>query len=184
MPIFISLLRGINVGGNKKIKMADLRDLYQSLGFKDTKTLLQSGNAVFMTDIDDSSRVREMIEAGIQETFGFDVTIILRTPDELQAVIDKHPFTDEQVNDPAKISFVYLDSMPTHDAVDTLRDNNPGKEIIHAGGSQLYIFYEDGKGKSKLDNNRIERALKVKATARNWNTTQKLLTILDGFDEQ
>lgn len=182
MPVFISLLRGINVGGNKKIKMADLRDLYQSLGFRDTKTLLQSGNAVFMTDINDSSRVIDIIEAGIQDTFGFDVTIILRTPDELQAVVDKHPFTDGQVNDPAKISFVYLDSAPTDEAVDNLRKNNPGNEIIHADGSQLYIFYDDGKGKSKLDNNRIERALKRKATARNWNTTQKLLAILDDFE--
>jgi len=126
MPIIISLLRGINVGGNKKIKMADLRDLYKSLGFQNTKTLLQSGNAVFETDLTDMGAIKQKIEDGIQATFGFDVILILRTPDELRAVIDKHPFTDEQVQDPSKISFVYLDAVPSDSTVDALRENNPG----------------------------------------------------------
>ena len=179
MPIIISLLRGINVGGNKKIKMADLRDLYKSLGFQNTKTLLQSGNAVFETDMTDHVAIKKAIEAGIQEKFGFDVTIMLRTPEELSTIVEQHPFTDEQVSDPGKLSFVYLSSEPTNDAVDNLRENNPGREIIHHDGQILYIVYPDGKGKSKLDNSRIERALKVEGTARNWNTTQKILNLVN-----
>ena len=168
MPIIISLLRGINVGGNKKIKMADLRDLYTSLGFKNTKTLLQSGNAIFETDNTDMTAIQQTIEEGIQAKFGFEVTIILRTAAQLKAIVANHPYTDEQLNDPAKIAVVYLDRTPDDEAVNDLRDNNPGKEDIHANGQELYLFYPDGMGRSKLDHNRIQRALNVSATARNY----------------
>ena len=178
MPIIISLLRGINVGGNKKIKMADLRDLYTSLGFQNTKTVLQSGNAVFETDLTDMAVIKQTISDAIQTTFGFDVQIILRTPNQLEAIVANHPFTDEQLNDPAKISIVYLDSIPDDEALDDLRDSNTGREEINSKGQQLYLFYPDGKGSSKLDNGRIERKLKVKATARNWNTTQKIINLI------
>ena len=177
MPIIISLLRGINVGGNKKIKMADLRDLYTSLGFQNTQTLLNSGNALFETDISDMSSIQQTIEDTIQSTFGFEVEIILRTPADLEAIIANHPFTDEQLNDPAKIAIVYMDRTPDDEAIDDLRDNNPGHEEIHAGGRELFIFYPDGMGRSKLDHNRIQRTLKVTATVRNWNTTNKLLNL-------
>jgi len=178
MSIIISLLRGINVGGNKKIKMADLRDLYTSLGFENTQTLLQSGNAIFETDLTDMDTIQQTIADGIQATFGFDVQIILRTPADLEAIIANHPFTDEQLNDPAKIAIVYLDHIPTDEAVIDLRENNTGNEEIHANGRELYIFYSDGMGRSKLDNKRIERTLKVISTARNWNTTNKLLNLI------
>jgi len=182
MPIIISLLRGINVGGNKKIKMADLRELYTSFGFMNTKTLLQSGNAVFETDNTDITAIQQMIQEGIQAKFGFDVTIILRTPSELKAIVANHPFTDEQLADPAKISIVYMDRIPDDEAVTDLRDSNTGNEDIHAKGQELYLFYHDGKGKSKLDNGRIERKLKVTGTARNWNTTHKILTLVSEFE--
>ena len=181
MPIVISLLRGINVGGNKKIKMADLRDLYTSLGFQNTKTLLQSGNAVFETDISELTAIQQAIEGGIQSTFGFDVQIILRTPADLEAIIANHPFTDEQLNDPAKIAVVYLDTIPDDEAVNNLRESNSGNEAIHANGRELYVFYPDGMGRSKLDHGRIQRILNVTATARNWNTTNKLLTLATDF---
>jgi uncharacterized protein (DUF1697 family) len=177
MPIIISLLRGINVGGNKKIKMADLRELYKSLGFQNTKTVLQSGNAVFETDHTDMLGIKQALSEAIQTTFGFDVKIILRTPNQFKAIIADHPFTDQQINEPSKISIVYLDSIPDDNAVDDLRDSTTGREEIHINGQELYLFYPDGKGKSKLDNGRIERKLKVKATARNWNTTHKIINL-------
>lgn len=181
MPIVISLLRGINVGGNKKIKMAELRELYASLGFQHTKTLLQSGNAIFETDLTDMAEIQQKIEDGIQETFGFDVTLILRTPEELQAVVDNHPFSDEQQNDPGKMAFVFLSDVPSEEAVNELRDQNTGKEVIWHNNRELYIFYTDGMGRSRLDSNRIERTLQVKSTTRNWNTTQKILNVVAEF---
>jgi uncharacterized protein (DUF1697 family) len=183
MPTIISLLRGINVGGHKKIKMADLRDLYAELGFENTKTLLQSGNAVFQTDMSDLAKIQDRIETGIQEHFGFQVDVILRTPEDIQAILSDHPFSDEQISDPGKISFVYLASEPSEASIDDLKFHNMGDEIIHGKGRELYIFYTDGKGKSKLDNSRIERALEIKATARNWNTTQKIMKLVEEFSE-
>jgi len=179
MPVFASLLRGINVGGNKKIKMGDLRELYASLGLENTQTLLQSGNAVFQTDRTDRMDIRSLIEKGIEQKFNFDVQVVLRNHDELQTIIDQHPFSDMQLDEPSKISVVFLDAVPTDAAFADLVESNKGQEIIFPlAGKQLYIFYSDGKGKSKLDNNRIERKLQVRATARNWNTTQKLHKLL------
>lgn len=182
MHTIISFLRGINVGGNKIIKMADLRDLYASLGFANTKTLLQSGNAVFHAETDDLAKIQKMIADGIQGKYGFDVDIMLRTPEQLEEAIANHPFTKEQLDDPKKISFVYLDGEPEDTTVEELRENNSGNEIIHVKGYTLYIYYTDGKGRSKLDNNRIQRTLKVKATDRNWNTTMKVHKLLEDFE--
>ncbi len=180
---YISFLRGINVGGNKKIKMADLRDLYQQLGLVNTKTLLQSGNAIFQTKIEDLAQIQSLIQDGIREQFGFDVDIVLRTPEQLNDVVNVQPFDDDQMSDPSKISFVFLDAIPDESNVVALQENNTGREIIHAGGQELYIFYTDGKGRSKLDNKQIERMLKVKATARNWNTVMKVLNLLTGYPD-
>lgn len=177
--LIITLLRGINVGGNKKIKMADLRDLYSALGFQKTQTLLQSGNAVCETDMTDLEQIRHTLETGIEEKLGFDVTVILRTPDDFKQMLSAHPFTDQQISDPAKISFVFLDKIPSDNAVTDLKDKNTGNEIIHHQGRELFIFYADGKGKSKLDNGRIERTLQCQATARNWNTVQKIMDLIE-----
>lgn len=182
MPVIISLLRGINVGGNKKIKMADLRDLYGSLGFQNTKTLLQSGNAVFETDLSDMAEIRRKIEKGIEDSYGFDVTLILRTPQEFEAVVNNHPFSDEQLTDPGKMAFVFLSDAPSDERVADLRDNNPGDELIWHKNRELYIFYTDGMGRSKLDSSRIERTLQVKSTTRNWNTTHKILNMIAEFE--
>ena len=93
MAVFISLLRGVNLGPLRKIKMTELKTLYQSLGFTKVQTLLQSGNVVFETEQTDLLEIARQIEEGIQKTFGFHSQIILRTPDQLRAVIAGHQFT-------------------------------------------------------------------------------------------
>lgn len=181
MHTIISLLRGINVGGNKKIKMADLRDLYKSLGYANIKTLLQTGNVVFQSETDDLEQIQSTIEEGIQAHYGFDVDILMLTPEDFKTIVEAHPFTDAQAEDPRKLVFVFLNAQPDASAVDALRDNHTGREIIDMGEHALYIYYTDGQGRSKLDHSRIERPLNVKATARNWNTTMKIRALLDEF---
>ena len=95
MPVVISLLRGINVGGHKKIKMAELRQLYVSLALDDVQSILQSGNVVFRTGERDLTRLRKRIEAGIQNGFGFEVRVILRGARDYRDLIARHPFDDE-----------------------------------------------------------------------------------------
>lgn len=179
MPIAISFLRGINVGGHRKLKMAELRELYETLDFQEPRTLLQSGNVVFATAETDLTLVGSRIEAGIHERFGFDVQAILRSPAAFRAALARHPFNAGQLERRNHAMIVFLSVVPDAAAVEALRQNNPGREEIHAAGDTLYIFYTDGVARSKLDNKRIERTLNMVASARNWNTCQRILKLLD-----
>ncbi len=182
MPVYISLLRGINVGGNKRIKMAELKDLYESLGLMGTQTLLQSGNAVFYTGVNDAAAVADRIETGIKARFGFESRIILRTVEAFRAVVEKHPYSPEQLKEPKKILVMFLRDVPDADAIAQLKTDHQGREEITIIGQEAYLFYTDGMGLSKLDNNFIERRLKCSGTGRNWNTTNHLLELALGFE--
>lgn len=184
MTIVISLLRGINVGGHKKIRMADLRELCASLGFREVRTLLQTGNVIFQTDETDLTRAKSQLEAGISDAFGFDVPVIMRSPTALKRIFQRHPFREAQSDEPRKCVVVFLSGAPSPEAVDALRDNNPGREGIWAVGCELFVFYTDGQARSKLDNSRIESALGLQSTARNWNTCNKLLKLLEELEAQ
>jgi uncharacterized protein (DUF1697 family) len=180
MPIWISLLRGINVGGNKRIKMADLRDLYADLGLEGAQTLLQSGNVVFESDQTDPVQLGQHIEAGIQDRYGFESRIILRALDEWRQVPQRNPFMDENF-DPSKLLIFLMERMPEPSAVDALLNAHTGVERIHADGQEVYVYYPDGMGRSKLSNVVIEKQLKVAGTGRNWNTVTKLLALAAGL---
>jgi len=184
MTIAISLLRGINVGGHKKIRMADLRALYASLGFREVRTLLQTGNVIFQTDETDLALVNSRLEAGIYDAFGFYVPVIMRSPAAFKRICQRHPFTEAQLDAPRKCVVVVPTDAPIPQAVDALRENNPGREVIFADGSELYVFYTDGQARSKLDNSRIENALGLQSTVRNWNTCSKLLKLLEELEAQ
>lgn len=179
MPVFISLLRGINVGGNKKIKMADLKTLYESLGFTGTQTLLQSGNAIFETNLSEAQEIASKIEAGIQDTFGFESKIIMRTVDELKLVVENTPFTEEQLKDPAKMLVLFLVDKLDEKAVEAYMNKYVGSEVVYPQGRELYIYYTNGMGRSTLD---IDKKLKLNGTGRNWNTISKLLTLTEEFE--
>jgi len=175
MTIYISLLRGINVGGNKKIKMADLRNLYETLGFTDVKSLLQSGNVVFKSDETDQAELAAKIEGAIEQTFGFHSQIFILTVDNLKAIVSGHPFSEQQLEEPKKIMVFFLERIPRESEIASLREAHTGPEEMTFKGQVMYAFYPNGMGRSKLDNALIDRKLKISATARNWNTTNKLL---------
>lgn len=180
MTTLVSLLRGINVGGNRKIRMAELQALYESLGFTSVRTLLQSGNVIFDSASADTDQVATTIETGIQHQFGFEVRVIIRTADDWQSVVTHHPFSAEQLAEPGKILVTFLHQAPDDAALAALRTAQPGPEIIHSHARELYIFYPDGMGRSKLDNSLIERRLGCAATGRNWNTVNKILALCSG----
>lgn len=179
MPTVISLLRGINVGGHKKIKMADLRELYASLGLRSVRTVLQSGNVVFDSDDSDPAELKQTLEAAIKAQFGFDAQVILRRSADFMETVESHPFDAQQLKEAGKCVIVFLSAAPDGAAVAQMIQANPGREIIHAAGNILYVFYSDGQARSKLSNQRIESALDVVASARNWNTCQRILKLLD-----
>lgn len=173
MTVYIALLRGINVGG-KRMKMADLRDVFAALGLADAQTLLASGNVAFQSDESDRAKLAAQIEAGITQKFGFDSRIIIRTAAEIQQVIQNHPFSDDQMADEAKLLVTFFGEAPSSGAVRALMEARSGPEDIHINGPEAYIVYPDGMGRSKLTNNFIEKHLQVTGTGRNWKTVNKL----------
>ena len=183
MPLLISFIRGINVGGHKKIKMAELRNLFLDLGFQNPRTLLQSGNVVFEAADTDLADIGARIEAGISQRFGFEAQALLRTPDAFRTTLADNPFSAQQLERGNHAMIVFLSAVPDEGALAALVENNSGREAITAAADALYVFYTDGVARSKLDTKRIESTLGLVASARNWNTCQRLLKLLREMED-
>ena len=183
MPIYVSLLRGINVGGNKKIKMADLRALYESLGFTDVSTLLQSGKAVFKSDMTDTSKIAKRIEDGIEAQFGFHSDLFVLTAEQFRTAFENNPFTGGDYEGSKLLVTFYAETLPD-DLMQKLHDaheSQGGPETIKSHGNVLYVYFPDGMGRSKLADKTLGKVIKISGTGRNWNTMTKLLAIVDGL---
>lgn len=176
--VFIALIRGINVGGHKKLKMADVKVFCEELGLTEVRTHLQSGNVVFRTSRTDRAQLAKDLEAALQ----VDARVILRTPAELRKAIAANPMPDEAAQGPSHYIVAFLSEKPKAAAMQSLRDGYKGPEQMELQGAELYIHYDAGMGQSKLTNTLIERKLGVTATARNWNTVTKLLEIADEME--
>jgi len=175
--LYISLLRAINVGGNNKIKMDTLKEVYQSLGLKNVKSYLQTGNVVFEADEEKILQLEEKIEIEIEKRFGFRPKVIIRTLEELKEVIAKTPFNDGKERLPNRLLVMFLAEQPTNEAKAQLTQINTTLEELHLIGKELYLYYPESVANSKLNTNIIEKKLKLYGTARNWNTVTKLVEI-------
>jgi uncharacterized protein (DUF1697 family) len=166
-----AFLRGINVGGHRPVAMGDLRAVFNGLGLGNVRTLLQSGNVVFTT-ADSASRLRPIIEATCAEQLGHDISVVLRTEPEMKKVVAANPFT-QAASEPAKVHVVFLADKPTAAAVAKLDKQRVAPEEWVLVGRDVYVWYPDGAGRSKL---RLEFG--TPATARNWNTVTKVLAAM------
>jgi uncharacterized protein (DUF1697 family) len=176
MQTFIALIRGINVGGNKLVKMSELKMRCEALGLGDVRTHLQSGNVVFRTAIKDRAKLAKSIEGAL----GVEAKVILRSAEELRKAIDANPMPEVAAREPSAFIVVFLDAKPSAAAMQSLRDAHAGPETMELKGAELYIHYGQGMGKSKLTNVLIERKLGVAGTARNWNTVTRLAEMAAG----
>jgi uncharacterized protein (DUF1697 family) len=175
METYISILRGINVSGQKLIRMEELKTLYERLGFSDVTTFIQSGNVIFKTGLEiPVNALSEKIEKAIEEKYKFFVPVIIRTADEIQAILVSNPFLDEEDIDREKLHVTFLDADPQHAlSVDILaNDLFPDRFVII--GKDVYLYCPGGYGNTKLSNAFFEKKLKVKSTTRNWKTVGKL----------
>jgi len=179
MPIYIALLRGINVSGHKIIKMEKLRLVLEELGFKNISTYIQSGNIIFASDIKDTTVLEDQISATIEEHFGFQVPVTVLVPDDLRSVVEKNPFKNQVIEDPAQPYVAFLSKKPEAAALETLGSVDfSGDRFINIDKT-LYLFYAISAAKTKLNNVIIENKLKLKATSRNWKTIQKLIELVE-----
>lgn len=175
MNKFIILLRGINVSGQKKIIMSDLRKMLESLKFQEVETYIQSGNIVLKSNEDDNDKIADKVKKGIVDTFGFDVPVLVKSYEELKSIFDNNPFTDPADIESKKVYFALLRETPQPEVIEEFRKNDFVNDRFVATDTCVYLNYLNGAGKAKLSNNLIERKLKVSATSRNYRTMVKLL---------
>ncbi|GFZ29942.1 hypothetical protein CSC2_04680 [Clostridium zeae] len=183
MITYVALLRGINVGTKNRIKMADLKQFFESLAYVDVKTYIQSGNVIFKTDEDKEEAIINKIEAAFEEQFGFNSDIILRSGEELRAIIRNCPFLEDEIAEAkatAEGECFYVSLMKTVPLenkimlLDNYKDEANKYKII---GRDVYLLFSKSIRNSKLANNLGK--LEVSSTVRNWNTINKLVSMFD-----
>jgi len=173
---YVALLRGVNVGGSNKISMADLRALLSSLGHEDVITYLQSGNAIFTSARQDPEALAAEIEDGIARELGLRITVLVRTPEELAAVIAGNPFPGVEAN-PTQLHVAFLTGPVEAERLAEIDARRFEPDELRPGDRALYLHYPNGAGRTKLTLDVCERRLGVSGTARNWNTVTKLFEL-------
>jgi uncharacterized protein (DUF1697 family) len=179
MATFISLLRGINVSGQKLIKMEALRLLYENSGFQNVTTYLQSGNVIFSGKEIDTNELEQKISRQIEKEFGFDVSVIVLSLDNLKRILDNNPFIKEINKDQAFLYVTFLSSKPDHYDPEIIENKIQNEEEISFSDNAVFLYCPNGYGRTKLTNNFLEARLHVSATTRNWKTTGELLKIAE-----
>lgn len=178
MRTYIALLRAINVGGTKKIAMADLRGFFEALGFDNVQTLLQTGNVVFEAKTQSSATLERLLENEAQKRLALQTDFMVRTDKEFVAIIAKNPYPNEAKRDPGHLVVQFLKDAPSTAAAKSLQGAIAGPEYVRPIDKQLYVVYPDGIGRSKLTTKLTENKLATRATGRNWNTVLKLAAAL------
>ena len=172
----VILLRGINVGAANRLPMADLKVALTEAGYPDTRTYMQSGNVLVRTDASPAGLASE-VKALIAERFGLDVPVVVRTRDELQAVVDANPFPVAALIDPKHFQVTFLSGEPAPDRIRELAKHATDQEQFTSIGRELYAWHPDGIHNSRLAGMLTDRKLGVTATARNWTTVTTLLEL-------
>jgi uncharacterized protein (DUF1697 family) len=174
---YIALLRGINVGGHKIIKMDQLRKAFEGLGFVGVATYVQSGNVVFKSPKKASEDLSNKIEEMLLRRFSMSVPVIVRTAKEVGEVLRNNPFLKESSTDVSKLHVTFLSHTPQKTAVKGLDAIAAGPDQFRCCGQEIYLYCPNGFGGTKLTITTFEKVLAVGATTRNWNTVNKLYEI-------
>ncbi len=183
MGVIVSMLRGVNLAAHNRIKMEALRALYASLELRDAQAYVQSGNVLFRTEERDVIALAKRIEDGIEREFGFRATVILRTVPELKRVIARNPFAERAEIDPRKLIVTFLGSDPGKEARRSVLRIKTDPEELRIEGRELYIYFPNGMGRSKLQLAGIEKLLKCSGTSRNWNSVTKMLAMAEEMEK-
>lgn len=173
MSAYVSVLRGINVGGNKQIRMDTLRGIYEELGFSKVRSYVQSGNVVFESIEQDPFGLEKLIEAHIERICGF-TPVFVRQAHELQEILSCNPFLYERNEDSSKLHVTFLHQAPLETAWSKLVAPSGILDEFSRGELAVYLYCPNGYGKTKLTNDFFERKLGVSVTTRNWNTVNAL----------
>lgn len=173
MKTYIALFRGINVGGHNLLPMKALTDLLESLGCQRVKTYIQSGNAVFRHAAGDTAGLSNHILAAIRQRHGFEPHIVVLELPEMEQAITSNPFPEVE-SEPKTLHLFFMSATPQHPDLKTLEGIRQNGERFHLGGKVFYLHAPGGIGRSRLGQ-RVEQALGVPVTARNWRSAYKIM---------
>ena len=185
MASHVALLRGINVGGRNKVPMAELRQVVGSLGHTKVTTYIQSGNVLFTTDEGDTGKLASDLEAAITGSFGIESSVVVLSRADLAGILDRNPYPDEP--NPKFVHVVFLKAEPLPGLLDRVNAAERAcaakgsRDTVTAIGPALFLHTPDGYGTSELAQTllRITSGPEVGATARNWTTATKLLSLCE-----
>ena len=180
--VVISMLRGINLAKHNRVKMEALRACYETLGLCNPQTYVQSGNVICAADSQDLLQLSQRIEQEIEATFGFRSDVILRTPRELRNVVANNPFASRRDIEPSRLLVTFLTSDPGPDVRNAVLNLKAAPEQLRMEGRELYTYYPNGMARPTLSFAAVERTLKTRGTARNWNTVLKILAMAEGME--
>jgi uncharacterized protein (DUF1697 family) len=172
----VAMLRGINVGKGRTVPMERLRAAFEALGFGKVSTYIQSGNVVFQTPTN-LGLTNKQIEDAISSEFGFPISVLMRTAEEMRKIVKGNPFLIRPEIDPSKLHVTFLARASPATAVTNLEPLAAPVELFHINRRVIYLYCPNGYGTTKLSNAAIERKLGIGATTRNWRTVKTLLDL-------
>ena len=174
---YLVMPRGINVGGRNRVPMAELRSKLTGAGYCDVATVLQSGNVMVSTEEDDPDEVARAMQRLLSDEFDVDVACVVRTANQVRAVLELNPL-QEVVTDPSRYLVTFLSQQPDPEAVEALVGEDHSPEVIAIEGTDAYVWTPEGVYGMTLSYAYLEKRFGVIATARNWNTLEKIVAKL------
>ena len=181
MTTYVAMLRGINVSGQKIIKMERLRAMFVDMGFGGVKTYVQSGNVIFETR-EPAASLSAKIQKRILKDFGFDVPVLTKSSAEMADIVKRNPLVKDKAIDQTKLHVTFLSDDLPRNAAELLQPLAAGAEQVRVIGRAVYLYCPNTYGNTKLSNNAIEKKLGCGATTRNWNTTKTLVGMVSGIN--
>ena len=173
MHTYVALLRGVNFGGRTRIRMADLRLALEHAGFTSASTLLQTGNVVLRSAASRTT-VGDVVEATVQTVFSLDVTVVVRTAEEIHDIVDSGTFNEEQLAEPRLAHVLFCRETPHPERFREMRAEVVGSEMVKLREDEIFVHYAGRATASRITNSFVERRLGTRVTARNWNTVLKI----------
>ena len=181
MPTYIALLRGINVGPHKRMKMEKLVASCAACGYSGAKTYIQSGNLVLKAPKMAGAKLSRKLEEQIASDFGFSADVISRTREELGALIAGNPLRKLPGLDSEKLHVAFLPEPPSAEAIKKLRPLVLAPDLVHVANREIYFYFPNWVSRSSLWKHPLDKVLQVSSTMRNWNTVNKLFEMAEEF---
>jgi len=175
----LALLRGINVGGKNKLPMKDLIEMFAAAGCSRAQAYIQSGNVIFCPPSGAAGSLPDRITAHIAKRFGYSVPVVMRTAEQLGAVIRNNPFLKAGAPE-SELHVLFLANLPTPRSIQELDPDRSPPDEFHVRGQEIYLRLPNGAGRSKLTNQYFDARLVTTSTSRNWRTVTSLFELMSG----